>query len=246
MPNQITNTAENIESHASDWNWLYRIGGYAALLMFVLIPIQIVIFIAWAPPQTVQQYFTLFQHNRLLGLLDLDLLLIVDNLLAIPLNLAFFVALRRKNASFVLIATALGLLSIILYLVSREATFSMMALSDQSTAATTEAQRQIFLAAGQVMLISYNGTVFNISYILGAIGLIILSVVMLKTDVFSKTIAYLGLAANIIAFGLYLPPAGVYISIFSVVFLWIWDILIALRLFQLGNPNKMNEIRRQA
>jgi hypothetical protein len=95
MPNQITGVAENIESHASEWTWLYRIGGYAALLMFVLIPIQIVIFIAWPPPQTVQQYFTLFQHNRLLGLLELDLLLIVDNLLSIPLNLAFFVALCK-------------------------------------------------------------------------------------------------------------------------------------------------------
>jgi hypothetical protein len=34
--------------------------------------------------------------------------------------------------------------------------------------------------------------------------------------------------------GLYVPKVGVYISVFSVVFLWVWYILVARRLFQLG------------
>jgi len=216
----------------SDWNWLFRIGGYAAMFMFLLIPIQIVIFIVSPPPQTVLDYFTLFQHNRLLGMLDLDLLLVVDNLLSIPLYLALYIALRRKNEPWMLIATSFGILSIILYLVSREATFSMLTLSDQYATAATEAQKQILQAAGQVLLISYNGTVFNISYILGAAALIIISVIMLHNDLFSKATAYLGLAANIIAFGLYIPVTGIYISIFSVLFLWIWDLLVALRLLR--------------
>jgi hypothetical protein len=234
MENKISPPLEN-NAQTPEWNWLFRIGGYAALVMAVLIPIQIVIFIAWPPPQNVMDYFVLFQHNRMLGLLDLDLLLIVDNLLAIPLNLALYVALRRKNKSFMAIGTILGIFSIILYLVSREATFSMMTLSDQYAVATTEVQRQIFLAAGQMMLITYNGTVFNISYILGAVSLIIISVVMLQNNIFSKTTGYLGLASNIIALGLYIPVIGITISIFSVMFLWIWDILIAFRFFQLGN-----------
>jgi hypothetical protein len=29
---------------------------------------------------------------------------------------------------------------------------------------------------------------------------------------------------------------GIYISIFSVLFLWVWDILMARRLFQLAGP----------
>jgi hypothetical protein len=242
MINGITNPTKNNEMPPGDWNWLYRIGGYAALFMFVLIPIQIVIFMAWPPPQTVPEYFSLFQHNRLLGLLDLDLLLIVDNILSIPLYLALYISLRRKSTPFVLMGTIFGIFSIILYLVSREATFSMMTLSDQFAAATTEAQRQIFLAAGQVMLITYNGTVFNISYILGAAALIILSVVMLKSKLFSKATAYLGLAANIIAFGLYIPMVGLYISIFSVVFLWIWDLLVGLRLLRLSHPNSTRQV----
>ncbi len=239
MTRGITTSAVNFEVQTSDWNWLYRIGGYAALLMVVLIPIQIIIFIGWPPPQTVMDYFSLFQHNRLIGLLDLDLLLIVDNLLSIPLYLALYIALRRKNEPLTLIATVFGILSIILYLVSREATFSMMTLSDQYAAAASDAQRQIFLAAGQVMLVTYNGTVFNISYILGAAALIILSVIMLQSNLFSKATAYLGLLANIIALGLYIPAIGIFISVFSVVFLWIWDLLIAFRLLRLGNGTPM-------
>jgi len=95
------------------------------------------------------------------------------------------------------------------------------------------------LVAGQMLLISYNGTVFNISYILGSVALLIISVVMLKSYLFNRATGYLGLSANIIAFGLYIPSIGVYISIFSVLFLWIWDLLVAVRLLQLGKVNRM-------
>ncbi len=223
-----------IETADSRWNWLYKLGGAAALIMVVLIPIQIVIFIASPPPSAVMDYFTLFQNNRLLGLLDLDLLLIVDNVLAIALYLAFYVALRRASESSMAIATTLGFISIVLYLASREATFTMLPLSDQYAAATSDAQRAILLAAGQAMLAIYNGAAFHMSYVLGAAALLIISVVMLRNDVFSKAIAYLGIVANAFAFGLYAPTIGISISVFSVVFLWVWDILLARKLFQLG------------
>jgi hypothetical protein len=67
------------ESHTkmadSAWKPLYRIGAVAALIMVVFIVIEIPIYLAWPPPSTVIGYFTLFQNNRLLGLLNLDLLL---------------------------------------------------------------------------------------------------------------------------------------------------------------------------
>ncbi|HVP22178.1 MAG TPA: DUF4386 family protein [Anaerolineaceae bacterium] len=217
------------------WEWLYRLGGIAALIIAILIPFQIVAFIAWPPPSTVSAYFTLFQQNRLLGLVDLDLLLIVDNLLSIFLTLAIFIALRRTNPSFATAALALGMISIVLYLVSREATFSMSTLSDQYALASTDSQRQAILAAGQTLLTTYTGTDFNIGYILGAISLIIFSAVMLQNRIFSQAIAWLGIVSNVISLGLYVPVLGIYISIFSVLFLWVWDILMARRLFQLAS-----------
>ncbi len=59
----------------TNWKGLYRVGGVAALIQVVLMPIQIIIFFAWLPPTTVTSYFTLFENNWLLGLLSLDLLL---------------------------------------------------------------------------------------------------------------------------------------------------------------------------
>jgi hypothetical protein len=64
----------------TSWKPLDRVGGAAALVTAVLIPLQIVVFVAWPPPLegTVSEWFTLFEDNWLLGLLSLDLLLIVD------------------------------------------------------------------------------------------------------------------------------------------------------------------------
>ena len=55
-----------------------------------------------------------------------------------------------------------------------------------------------------------------------------------RSKLFSKLTGYMGILANTLALGLYVPVIGVYISIFSVVFLWIWYILMAIRLFQWG------------
>ena len=92
----------------------------------------------------------------------------------------------------------------------------------------------MYLAAGEAMLATYTGTAFHLSYILGSIVLIIIPVVMLQSGLFSRRTAYLGLLANIIALGLYVPVVGIYISIFSVLFLAAFYLLAARRFFQLG------------
>jgi hypothetical protein len=110
----------------------------------------------------------------------------------------------------------------------------MLSLSDQYAAATTDGQRDLLLAAGQAMLAIYNGTAFHVSYVIGAVAFLVIAVVMLRSTEFSKATAYLGIAANVIALGLYVPAIGIYISIFSVLFLFIWYILIARKLLELG------------
>jgi hypothetical protein len=139
------------ETADSAWKSLYRVGGVAALIMAVFIPIQFIIFLIWPPPSTVIGWFTLFQNNALLGLLDMDLLLIVDQVLVALILLALYVALRRTSQSFVAIALILGLLGIAAYFASTVA-FEMLALSHQYAIATTEAQRSMVLVAGQMMI----------------------------------------------------------------------------------------------
>lgn len=53
----------NRENDNSNWNWLYKLGGIAALIIVLFIPIQSFIYISFPPPTTVIGYFTLFQNN---------------------------------------------------------------------------------------------------------------------------------------------------------------------------------------
>ncbi len=225
--NQITG------AETADWKNLYKIGGAAALLSAVFFPVQIGVFIVYPPPDTVIGWFTLLQNNKLLGLLDLDLLLVADEALAIIIFLALYAALRRVNRSFMAIGTVIAIVSAVLFIGLNPA-FGMLSLSVHYAAAATDVQRSILLAAGEAMIATWQGTAFHTSYIIGSIASIIISAVMLPGKIFSKATAYFGILANVISLGLYVPKIRVYISVFSVVFLWIWYILIARKLFQLA------------
>ena len=217
----------------SRWQWLYRLGGSAALITAIFIPLQVVIFMAWPPPTTALGYFTLAQTNPLAVLLDLDLLLLIDQVMGIAILVALYVALRRTNESAMTVVLALGLIAAAAYVASNTAV-NMLTLGNQYNAATTDVQRAMYLAAGESMLAIYTGTAFQLSYILGALVGTTIGVVMLHSELFSKTTARMAILANVISLGLYVPVVGLYISIFSVLFLEIFYILVARRFFQMG------------
>lgn len=93
--------SESLEG-ASTWKYLRKIGGIAALAIVVLIPLQIVVFFLWPPPITVIGWFSLFQQEPLIGLIDMDLLLIADYVFMLIVVLSLWAILRLTNESFVL------------------------------------------------------------------------------------------------------------------------------------------------
>jgi hypothetical protein len=93
----------------------------------------------------------------------------------------------------------------------------MLSLSNQYTAATTDTERYTFLAAGQAMLVTWQGTAFDISYILGAIALLTVSYVMLRSYLFSKASAIVGIVTSVLMFiPLSAGTAGLILSVSSV------------------------------
>lgn len=214
------------------WTWLYRGGGAAALLTALFLPIQIAVFFVYPPPDSVTGWFQLFQSNRLAGLLDLDLLLMADQVLTVLMFLALYVLLRRTSQSFMLMGVALGLFSTVLFVAPNPA-FAMLSLSNAYTAAA-ETQKAVLLSAGQAVMAQWQGSAFQASYLIGSLSSILISAVMLRSGLFSKAAGWMGIASNALALGLYVPVVGVYISIFSVVFLWAWYLLTGLRLLQLA------------
>lgn len=219
------------------WNWLYKIGGAAALFGVAIIPIQLIVFIAWGQPDTAIGWFTLFQDNKLAGLLAFELLLIVSVAVGIATTLALYIVLRRVDDSFMVIALALGLVEAVAFMLARP-TFEMLYLSEGYAAATTDAQRAMFLAAGEAMLATFTGTAFHLSINLFSIYSLIVSGVMLRSNIFGRVPAYMGILAAIFNWALYIPTIGLFLSILSVFpFLTIWNILVARRLFQLGKAS---------
>ena len=111
----------------------------------------------------------------------------------------------------------------------------MLSLSNQYMTATTEAQKMMFLTAGQVMLETYTGTAFDVYYVLNTIILFIFSVNMLRSKLFSKATAFLGILAGIL---MIVPSStgtlGLYFSLASLLPWGIWLVLVGRRLLQFG------------
>jgi hypothetical protein len=226
--------SEVLVQEGSDWRSLYKVGGLAALLVALFVPVQIIIFLVSPPPETVIGWFNLFQDNGFLGLLDMDLLLVVDEVLSSLLILALYIALRRTSQSFMLIAMTITLLGIAASLASNPA-FDMLNLSNSYAAATSAAERALFLAAGEGMLATWTGTAYSVGYVLVGIALLITGLVMLKSGRFGKVTAWVGVIVGVLS----LVPAsagtvGLIFAFGSLLPLEIWYILVGVKLVK-GN-----------
>jgi hypothetical protein len=218
------------------WKSLYKVGGAAALIMIAITLTQGVVFSISPPPYkgTAVDWFALFQKNALLGLLGFEVLLIVYVGLSTLVSLALFVALRRTSPTLTAIFLVLSVIGSMAFISARPA-LEMLSLSNQYAAATTDAQRAAFLAAGEAMVAVFRGTAYLASYLLGSITGLIIGAVMLRTIIFGRAIPYLRIASSVLDFGLFVPTVGIFISLFSVVCLLLFNILIARRLIQLGS-----------
>jgi hypothetical protein len=231
----------------TNWQWLYRVGGVAILIAVVvfrrhfgaeLTLLMDMGIIDLEPPNIALDWFTLLQESRFLGLLLLDLFDIVNYLLVGLMFLALYGALRRANKDAMIVATACALVGVAVYLASNQA-FALSALSDQYAAAGSDAMRATFLAAGEASLAIHNPNGIHLGLLLVALAGVIASLVMLRSRVFGKATATVGLIANSLVLGYFvaLPVVPAIAPLFpasSAPFRLIWYILIARRLFQLG------------
>jgi hypothetical protein len=216
------------------WGALYKVGAAAAVVVLALVPLQMVVFIARPPPSRVVDWFALFHESRLMGLVDMDVLLIVNNVCIGLMFLAVCVALRRTRPALVAIAITLEVIAISTYFASNTA-FQMLSLSDRYAVATSDSERLMLVAAGEAMVATWQGSAFAVSYVLGAVAFLVMSAVMLRSRVFSRTTAYVGLVFGALS----LVPAsagrvGLAMSLASLVPMLLWIVLIAWTLFRLA------------
>jgi len=107
-----------VRADVGEWKGLLVLGGVAALASVALIVVQIGIYVIWPPPETTAAFYDLLIANPVHGLLALDLLYIVSNLLAYLLYFALAVVLWGVSRSAVVVALAFGVLGMAAYMAS--------------------------------------------------------------------------------------------------------------------------------
>jgi hypothetical protein len=107
-----------IRQDIKQWSGLVLTGAWVALASVALIVVQVAIYLLWPTPETTRGLFDVLIQNPLRGLLALDLLYVVSNLLAYLLYFALAAVLWRVSRSAVVIALAFGVLGMAAYMAS--------------------------------------------------------------------------------------------------------------------------------
>lgn len=198
------------------WKNLYKIGSIAAWIFVVyslLTMVQLIIF--GGQPETAQEAFNILAENKLIGFLRLDL----PTLLIVPLYyvifLSIYIPLRDTDIAFATLGTLLAFAGITLFLATPSA-FAWIPLNEKYIGASTTTEKAQLLAAGEALLASdmWHGSGPIIGGILMQIAALIISVVMLKSEAFSRATAIIGIVTyaldliHIFA-GFITPQAGV-------------------------------------
>jgi hypothetical protein len=221
MPDPIDNTTTR-------WRGVLATAAAGAILTAICVPLQVALFIAVPPPasHSVGAWFDLFNQSPVIGLLSLDLVMMVEQVLAVPIILALFLLVHRAAASSTLLGAAAWLMGAILFLGSNTG-FEMLALA-RGYAAGGAPDQAAYIAAGHGMLASYwdMGTSFVFGYVLSAVGGILLGAALVRAGALGRAAGWLLVVANVVGFGIFLPGVGIAISLVSVLLLWVWYLRI--------------------
>lgn len=222
------------------WRGLFLAGAIGAALTAACIPLQVLLFIAWPPPASrdVTDWFLLFNEYPVRGILSMDLVMMVEQVLLVPVAISLWVLLRQRNASLMTLGATLWIAGGFLFIGSNTA-FELLSLARGYAAATTEVARAGYLAAGQGMLASYldMGTGFIFGYVLSSVGCLFASVSMLRTAGWHAA-GRLLLAGTLLGLCIFLPVVGIPLSLLSVLVLVAWYALMAVRLGRLATPGR--------
>jgi hypothetical protein len=144
-----------------------------------------------------------------------------------------------------LIAIYLALLGVVVFIVPRVLQLALLPLSDLHAAATGDAQRTLYLAAGEALSQVSTATPQTLGFLLMAAAGMIVSVVVLQSSIFGpsaalgKVAGYVGIAGFVTALANYaswlLAPAIAEMIMPINGLLWfVWWIVISVGLFRLA------------
>lgn len=229
------------------WRSVYVMGGIAALIALAgtLTDIAITMIPGWdvsSVPDTTQAWFTQFQTNTLLALRNLDLLNMIIVIIQIPMFLALYGAHRRTSQDYAFLALIVVLIGTVVF-ITNNAALPMLALSQQYTGASTDAQRFTIEAAGVALLSrgAHGSLGVFMGFFLSSLGTLLMGLAMLKGHVFARSTAWVGLVGitlliiYIIGSTFMSAPsiAMMVIALPGGVLMMVWNAMVARELFRL-------------
>ena len=234
MPDTVTHTRSDPR-----WRDLYKAAGVAAVVSEIVIILGLVTYFIWPytpGTESTESILLNLQSNTLGTLISLDLFLLIGNLFSILLFLALYVSLKQVSESYALIALAIGLIAVG-FLIPARPLLELYSLSGQFVAATTEAAKSHYLAAGEALLASFDGIGWFLNTLLGGFSLLISSILMLRSNIYSKATAYVGIVSNVAVCSFFLPVVGIFLLFLSVPGYAIWYLFLARKFFHLSRSD---------
>jgi hypothetical protein len=232
----------------AQWRSICTIGGVFTILALIGIVLDVIIGSITggnlsALPQTAVDRFAQFQKSPLLGLYNLDLLNIINQLFLIPAYFALYAVHRKTGTAYALLGLIIFLMGTSIFVTTNTA-LPMLELSNKYAIATTESQKLLLASAGEAMLArgAHGSLGVFIGFLIPNIAGLIMSLAMLSGKVFNKTTSYLGIVGSaFILLYIILVTFAPGIKDMATVFAMpggllsiAWMVLFTIQLFQLG------------
>lgn len=242
-----------IENEQNEYQWksIYKFGGVTTIIVLIGITIDIIVGSAQGNltmlPQTASERFSQFQNNWLLGLYNLDFLNTLNQILLIPSYYALYAVHRNVKPAYSFLALIIFIVGTILFITGNTA-LPMYELSNKYFMATSESQRLLFLAAGEAMLAkgAHGSLGVFIGFLLPTVAGLIMSIVMLKGEIFTKISSYIGIVGNVlliiyiilITFVPEIKEMAIAFAAPGGLLVMCWMILFTIKLFKLSYKSK--------
>jgi hypothetical protein len=239
---QVKNSEKQLKS-------FYTFGGIVTILALTGISLDVVIGIInsgnlSALPQTAIDRFAQFHNNKFLGLYDLDLLNIVIQIILIPVYFALYAVHNDTSKTYGPLALVIFLFGSVI-MVANNTALPMLDLSNKFYSTTSESQKVLYAAAGESMLArgAHGSPGIFLGFFIPNIANLIMSVVMLKGKVFSKTNSWIGIIGSILMllyvilvnFGTGVKNMATAFAMPGGLLLMVWMIMFMISLFKLGH-----------
>jgi hypothetical protein len=237
-----------MENSDRQWQLIYKVGGITTVVVLCGVILDIVVGsvtggnIAALPPTAIERYAQ-FKENPLLGLYNLDLLNIINQIIIIPSIFALYAAHRKTNNPSALLAFILFLVGTTIFITSNTA-LTMLDLSHKYFSAAPDEQRLLYAAAGETMLAkgAHGSLGVFIGFSLPTFANALMSGVMLKGKVFSRLTAIIGITGNsmmiiYIIMVTFIPAVEKLAMVFAMpagLLLMAWMIMFTIRLFKMS------------